>query len=616
MSVIPESDSGADRAADAHPKDIRLELMKILSLLVVFLFTATASEPAAARDEAEPVIRYDAIHHAVIDTEGMVATQNAIATRIGAEVLAAGGNAVDAAVAVGFALAVTLPRAGNLGGGGFMLIHLAEDERTVAIDYREMAPAAATRDMFLDASGEPDPGASRFSHLASGVPGTVAGLHHALERYGTLPWDEIIEPAIRLAERGFVVSYDLEESLDRRGGRLLDNPAAAAVFYKKDGSAYRQGDVLRQRDLAGSLRLIAEEGPDAFYRGEIAERIAREMGENGGLIALEDLTAYRALEREPVRGEYRGREVVSMPPPSSGGVHVIQMLNVLERFDLAAMGYGSADALHLLTEAMRLAYADRSKHLGDPDHYDVPVAWLTSAGYAEALAARIDPARATPSAEVAPGVVPRPESPDTTHYSVMDRMGNVVANTYTLNFSYGSGVMVPGTGILLNNEMDDFSAKPGAPNAFGLLGGEANAVAPGKRPLSSMMPTIVFEDGRPLLATGTPGGSRIISTVLQQLVHLIDFDMNLADATGMPRIHHQWYPDRLFVEPGFSPDTLAILRARGHDIAQTPWTMGSLQSVGARNGVLYGVSDPRRPGAASMGPTDVRCLQARVACAR
>jgi len=591
------------------PARFALTFAVALAALVALAPALEAREPAG-----EPIIRYDAIHHPVIDAEGMVASQNAIATEVGARILADGGNAVDAAVAVGFTLAVTLPRAGNLGGGGFMLIHLAEEERTVAIDYREMAPAAAGRDMYLDAEGNVDKEASRFSHRASGVPGTVAGMHHALTRYGTMSWPEVIAPAIELARDGFLVSHDMAWSLQRWSERLLRHPATAATYFKPDGSAWQRGERFRQPDLAATLALIAREGPAAFYEGGIAERIAAEMQANGGLISLDDLAGYRVVEREPVVGEYRGHRVALMPPPSSGGVHIVQMLNVLERFPVADLGYGSADGLHLLAEAMRRAYADRAKHLGDPDYYDVPVDWLTGAAYAKELAAGIQMQKATPSTEIRPGTAPPAESRDTTHYSVMDADGNAVSNTYTLNFSYGSGITIPGTGILMNNEMDDFSAKPGVPNAFGLLGGEANAIEPGKRPLSSMTPTLVFRDGEPLLATGTPGGSRIITTVLQQLVNVIDHGMGIADATHAPRVHHQWMPDVLGIEPGFSPDTLALLRARGHELADARWSMGSLQSVMYRDGYFYGVSDPRRPDAASMGPALVRCLAAGQAC--
>lgn len=563
----------------------------------------TASLLAAAPVPAqEPVIRYADLRHPVFGPAGMVAAQNAIAANVGADILADGGNAVDAAVAVGFALAVTLPRAGNIGGGGFMLVYDAERDETIAIDYREMAPVKATRDMFLDDDGNVDQTRSRFSHLSAGVPGTVAGLWLAHERFGRLPWQRLVEPAIRLARDGFAVNYDLAGLLEFRQERLCRQAAACAYLYKQDGEPYRAGELLVQRDLAGTLKLIAEDGPDAFYRGRIAEQIVAEMRRGGGLIDAESLAAYRAVIREPVVGSYRGVDIVTMPPPSSGGVHLVQMLNVLERFDVAAMGAGSADAVHLLAEAARLAFADRSQHLGDPDYFDVPGAWLTSKDYGATLAGRIDMQRATPSVDVAPGVVPAAESEDTTHYSVIDADGNVVSNTYTLNFSFGSGIAVAGAGFFMNNEMDDFVAKPGVPNAFGLLGGEANAIETGKRPLSSMTPTIVFKDGEPWFATGSPGGSRIITTVLQMIVNVVDHEMNIAEASAAPRMHHQWYPDKLQLEDGFSPDTIRILEARGHTIASSQFSMGSLQTVSLRDGVFRGASDPRRPNAGSIAP--------------
>ncbi len=566
-------------------------------LIRIFILLSLATSPPVFA--AEPVVRYEDLRHPVFGPAGMVAAQNAIAAKVGADILADGGNAVDAAVGVGFALAVTLPRAGNLGGGGFMLVHDTAGRENVAIDYREMAPRQATRDMFLDAEGNVDQDRSRFSHLSAGVPGTVAGFWLAHQRYGSLPWPQLVEPAIRLARDGFPVSYDLAGLLEFRRERLCRHAAGCAYLYKPDGEPYAPGELLVQADLASTLQLIAEQGPKAFYEGEIAEKIVAEMQRGGGLIDAESLADYRAVVREPVTGSYRGYEIVTMPPPSSGGVHILQMLNTLEHFDIAAMGAGSADAVHLLAEVMRLAFADRSKHLGDPDYYDVPVDWLTSADYAKRLASSIDLARARPSADVAPGIPVAAESEDTTHFSIIDASGNVVSNTYTLNFSFGSGIAVSGAGFFLNNEMDDFVAKPGVPNAFGLLGGEANTIQRGKRPLSSMTPTIVFADGEPWFATGSPGGSRIITTVLQVIVNTIDHGMNLAEASAAPRLHHQWYPDRLQLEDGFSPDTIRILESRGHDIAGTQFSMGSVQSVGVKDGVFRGASDPRRPNAGS-----------------
>lgn len=538
--------------------------------------------------------------HPVLGRSGMVASQEANATRVGLDILQRGGNAVDAAVAVGFALAATLPRAGNLGGGGFMMIHDAKTGRTVAIDYRETAPAAATRDMYLDAAGEVDNEAFRYSHKAIGVPGTVAGLTLALRKYGTMTLKDVMAPALRLAGDGFLVSNDMARQLERRKKRLAQWAATREVFFGDDDAPLKAGDRLVQSDLAESLKAISEQGPDAFYRGVIAKRIVAEMEANGGIMTLEDLAGYTPVEREAVRGTYRGYEIRSMPPPSSGGVHIVQILNMLEGYDLAALGHNSADGLHLMAEAMRRAYADRSKHLGDPGYWRVPVSGLVSKEYAALLRRGINPERATPSTDVLPGDPLPYEGPNTTHYTVMDRFGNTVSNTYTLNFAYGTGIVAAGTGILLNNEMADFSAKPGVPNPYGLIGGDANAVGGGKRPLSSMSPTIVLKDGKVLLATGSPGGSRIITTVLQLLINVIDHRMNIAEATHAPRVHHQWLPDMLRIEEGVSSDTQRLLRAKGHTLKQGR-PMGSLQSIMRVDGVLYGASDPRRPDALTLG---------------
>lgn len=540
------------------------------------------------------------IFHPVFAVNGMVASQEERATRIGVAVLEDGGNAVDAAVAVGFALAVTLPRAGNLGGGGFMLIHEAGSGKTHALDYRETAPASSTRNMFLDEKGGVNEQKSRSSRFAVGVPGTVAGLVLALDRFGTMSLDRVIAPAIRLAEKGMVVSTDLSESLEARKDRLMANPAAARIFFRPDGTPYRAGDLLVQSDLAWSLKQIAAEGARAFYLGKIAERVVEDMQNNGGPITAADLADYRAVLRAPVTGSYRGYEIRSMPPPSSGGVHLLQILNILEGFPIGFLGHNSADTIHLMAEAMKLAYADRSMHLGDPDFWKVPVEGLTSKAYADILRKKIRLDRVRPSYTIGPGNPLPYESGETTHFSVMDRAGNAVSNTYTINFSYGSGIVAEGTGILLNNEMDDFSSKPGVPNAYGLIGGEANAVAPRKRPLSSMTPTIVLKDGRPFLATGSPGGSRIITTTLQIILNVIDHGLNIAAATAAPRVHHQWLPDELRVETGLSVDTLDLLRARGHEIVEKN-AMGSTQSVLRIEEGFLGASDPRRPGALAAG---------------
>lgn len=575
------------------------------SLLVAFVATLISAQAAAQVAEA-PIVRYDARAHPTFGPAGMVASQNYLSSEVGAEILEAGGNAVDAAVAVGFSLAVTLPRAGNLGGGGFMLIHDTASGTDVAIDYREMAPIGATRDMYLDENGDVDNELARFSHLSSGVPGTVAGLYKAHSEFGRLPWKRLLQPAIQQAREGVTMTYDLAGLLRARRDRLCMDEAACGYFYKDGGVPYEPGELWVQEDLAATLERIADDGPAGFYAGETARLIAAEMARGGGLVDERSLAAYKPAVREPVRGTYRGYEIITMPPPSSGGVHIIQMLNILENFPVAELGAGSADNVHLLAEAARLAYADRSLYLGDPDFVEVPVGWLTSKAYAKQLAETIDMKVARKSEDVAPGVVPVPESPDTTHFSVIDDEGIIVSNTYTLNFSYGSAIAVDGAGFLLNNEMDDFAAKTGVPNAYGLLGGDANSIAAGKRPLSSMTPTIVLKDGEPWFATGSPGGSRIITTVLQVVVNAIDHGMNLAEASAAPRMHHQWYPDVLQLEPGFSPDTIKLLTERGHDVRRSNYTMGSVQSVGFRDGVYRGASDTRRPNAASSAPAETR----------
>ncbi len=579
------------------PSSLKYAIGAMLTLGIAS--TSLSIQAASHVNEGSAIIRYDTIHHPVIGQNGMVSSQRMLASQIGANILRQGGNAVDAAVATGIALAVTLPRAGNLGGGGFMLIHLAQQNKTIALDYREMAPKKAHRDMFLDANGNVDNRKARFSHLSSGVPGTVAGLSHALEKYGTMSWQQVIAPAIKLAEQGILVSYDLSENLKSRHGWLTANAATKKAYYKKNGLPYEPGEILIQPDLAWSLKQLAENGPSAFYQGEIAKKIVAEMQNNNGLITLDDLANYRVAEREAITTTYRGYKVASMPPTSSGGIHIAQMLNILENFPLKKMGAGSADATHLLSEVMKLAYADRSEHLGDPEHFDVPIKGLTSKSYAKKLANSISLSKAMPSSQIKPGNPAPYESPDTTHFSVMDAQGNAVSNTYTLNFSYGSGIVIPGTGILMNNEMDDFSSKPGVPNAFGLVGGEANAIQPTKRPLSSMTPTMIFKDDKPYVVTGSPGGSRIITTVLQVLVNVMDHDMNIAAAVHAPRIHHQWLPDQLELEPGYSPDTIKLLKAKGQNVKSSR-TMGSVQSIMYNNGLFYGVSDPRRPDAGTV----------------
>jgi gamma-glutamyltranspeptidase/glutathione hydrolase len=531
---------------------------------------------------------------------GMVVAQEKYAARIGVEVLRRGGNAVDAAVAVGFAMAVTYPRAGNIGGGGFMVIHLAKRNEQFAIDYRETAPAATTQSMYLDERGEPDQQKLRELGSAIGVPGTVAGLALALEKYGSGKFTlaNLIAPSITMARDGIPVDDDLADSLPYAQEMFARWPASAKIFLRRDGKVLGPGDRLVQRDLAATLQAIARGGPRAFYEGPVAEKLAAAVRAAGGVMTADDLKNYRAVERTPVRGTYRGYDVISMPPPSSGGVLLLQMLNVLEGFKLRA---NDAASLHLMIETMKRAYADRAQFLGDPDTVKVPVAGLTSKRYAEALRGSIDPDRATPSRDIRPGDPAAFGGDNTTHYSVVDRFGNVVANTYTLNLSYGMGLIAEGTGVLLNNELDDFAAKPGAPNAFGLVGlNMANAPAPGKRPLSSMTPTIVLKDGKPVLVTGSPGGSRIITAVLQIIINTLDLNMNVADAVAAPRIHHQWLPDEVWAERGLPSGLLRALEERGHKIVPRIWGT-SANSIRITPRALIGAADTRTRGAQAAG---------------
>jgi len=575
--------------------------MRLLHSFLIVFVTALASLPSSNASAQQQVLyAQDAVFAPTIARNGMVVSEEAIASQVGADILKRGGNAVDAAVAVGFALAVVLPEAGNLGGGGFMLVHLREQNKTVAIDYRETAPAAATRDMFVQANGEVDSDALNFGYTGVGVPGSVAGLTHALARYGTMKLPDVIAPAIKLASAGFILKPSHENTLRNAQERLGRNANSRKIFLKADGSVPRFGERLVQKDLAWSLTQIASDGAKAFYEGAIGARLIADIQAHGGVMTRADLKNYRVIEREPVHGTYRGYDIFSMPPPSSGGVHLIEILNVLEGYPLAEWGQNSAATMHVMIEAERRAYADRSKYLGDPDFVSVPVAQLTSKKYADDLRKQISLERATPSSEVAPGNLAPYESTQTTHFSVIDRWGNAVSNTYTLNYGYGSGITAAGTGILLNNEMDDFSAKPGAPNAYGLVGAEANAVGPHKRPLSSMTPTLVFKDGKLLMATGSPGGSTIITVVLQTIVNVIDYQQNIASAVSAPRFHHQWQPDNVRVEQGISPDTIALLRAKGHDV-QIGRPLGRCESIMWDNGLFYGAVDPRARSGGAVG---------------
>lgn len=539
-----------------------------------------------------------ALANTVSGNNGVVTSRSQIASDVGVEILQQGGNAIDAAVAVGFALAVTHPSAGNIGGGGFMVIKL-DDGTVVTQDHREKAPAAAFRDMFLDTAGNVDRRKSLYSAQASGVPGSVAGMLDALERYGFMSREAVMAPAIRLAEQGFPLSQDLANDFDRVADSMSGYPASTAIFTN-NGQPWQAGDLWVQSDLAESLKRISEQGKDGFYRGRTADLLVAEMRRLGGMITHEDLQAYDVQWREAISGSYRGYDIWSMPPPSSGGALVVQMLNMLEPYDLGTLGWGSASTIHLMVEAQRRAYADRAEHMGDPDFYPVPLAMLTNKDYARERFADFNPAQASLSEDIGAGNWPM-ESTETTHYSVMDKDGIAVSVTTTLNLGYGNRIVVPGAGFLLNNEMDDFSALPGTPNAYGLLGDEANKIEPGKRMLSSMTPTIVTRDGQTVLVTGSPGGSTIINTVFQVILNTLDHGMGIEEAVASPRIHHQWQPDIVRFEPGaFVDGAQEQLESMGHtELRPGGYGIGDANSILVRDGVMHGASDPRNDGGAS-----------------
>lgn len=581
-------------------------IVSFIATTIVGLILAISSQAFVSENVNNFFLDKNSRFHPVVSSLGMVVSQEAIASQVGADILKAGGNAIDAAVATGFALAVTLPRAGNLGGGGFMLVHLAKKNKTIAIDYREMAPFDAHRDMFLDSRGNVDNEKARFSAQSSGVPGTVSGLLYALDKYGSMSISEVLKPAIQLASHGFIVNHDLADSLRLSAKRLQKHKATNDYFYKTDGKYYFPGDILVQSDLSLTLKRISQQGVTGFYQGKTADLIVKQMQRSGGLISKEDLANYRVVERQPVCGSFKENSICAMPPPSSGGIHLIQMLNILENFDLENMGHNSAAYMHHLIEAMRSAYADRSLYLGDPDFTPVPVKQLIDKTYAKSLSEQINQNKARRSKDVYPGLdkwaaSQSYESEETTHFSVWDKQGNIVSNTYTLNFAYGNGIAVEGAGFLLNNEMDDFSAKPGSANGYGLIGGTANAIQPKKRPLSSMTPTIVFDvNGKPSLATGTPGGSTIITIMLQMILNISEFNMGITEATAAPRLHHQWLPDMAYFENGFSSDSLILLKKMGHKISPQSRVLGSTQSIAVKSNILVGSADPRRQGAAAV----------------
>jgi gamma-glutamyltranspeptidase/glutathione hydrolase len=550
--------------------------LRVLSLVLVFLLVmpqAEARQPVYAR-------------------EAMVVAQEEHAADVGLAVLRSGGNAVDAAVAVGFALAVTHPYAGNIGGGGFMLIRLA-DGRTTFIDFRERAPAKASRNMYLDGTGKPTE-ESIVGWRASAVPGTVRGLELAHKRYGRKPWAELVKPAVDLATNGFPVSYPQMDSWRHYASLLAQFPESKRIFLK-GGAYYDWQEIFRQPELALTLDRIARLGASDFYDGKTAHLLAATMAEQGGLITLADLHDYQAVERKPLEGDYKGYHIIAAPPPSSGGVGLLQMLGMLNATGYERTGPGSAETFHYLAEVMRRYYADRNEYLGDPDFVKNPISLVLDPAYVRARRETINPERATPSDEVNPGLPVGSEGSDTTHFSIVDEQGNAVAVTYTLNSAYGSGVTVAGAGFLLNDQMDDFAAKPGTPNKFGLVQGAKNAIAPGKRPLSSMTPTIILKNDKPFLVLGAPGGSTITTAVLQVIINIIDFGMNVQDAIDFPRIHHQWKPDRLDYESGVSPDTIMLLKGMGHQVEEAhPRVQARVEAILISSGWLQGGHDGRR----------------------
>ena len=530
---------------------------------------------------------------------GMITTQHFLATHVGEKILNKGGNAYDASIAIAFTLAVVLPRAGNIGGGGFMVIYDQDTQKSYSIDYREKAPQLSQRDMYLQENGAfNNQKLSTFGYLSSGVPGTVAGLWEVHKKFGSLPWEMLLEDAIYYAKNGFLITDFMADVLYEYNEKLSYFDETKAIFQKNYPNF--KDKKLIQNDLANTLKIIANKGRDGFYKGEIAKKISSAMKDNGGLISLYDLENYEPVWREPLQSEYRGAQIITMGPPSSGGVHIIQMLNILQNYDINALGHNSSDYINLLTEVMKHAYADRSKYLGDPDFYDVPVNKLTSPLYAKTIFNKIKLGTSLNSSKILPGMYMDDESHETTHFSVADKYGNVISSTYTLNSTFGSGVVIKDTGILMNNEMDDFSAAPGIPNQFGLLGAKANEIVPFKRPLSSMTPTIVMKDGKLFFTTGSPGGSRIISAVLQSILNIIDFEMNLEEATFAKRIHHQWQPDILEIEFSISENMFEELESIGYKVkVSKPLTC--IQTIMLNGNTFSGYGDFRRPDAYASG---------------
>ena len=565
--------------------------MRILHLLSIFWLSISLSANL-------PVLNKESITHPVVGLEGMVVTQHYLASEVGESILNKGGNAYDATIAVAFALAVVLPRAGNIGGGGFTVLYNSSDESFQSLDYREKAPLAASKNMYLDKNGEVISNLSTLGYKAIAVPGTVDGMWELHKRYGSMDWKELILPSIKLAKEGFKVSPLMADTLNRNYKSLSKFTETKKIFFQENPVKFNS--LLIQKDLAKTLEKISNNGRNGFYKGDVARKIVADMKRNDGLITLDDLENYKSKWRKPLIRKYKNFEVITMPPPSSGGLHLIQMLNILENFNLKSMKHNSPSYVLLLNEVMKYAYADRSQYLGDPDYVDVPVNKLISKGYAENISKKITIDRVTQSDDIKAGMYIDLESDETTHFSIADKYGNLVSTTYTLNSSFGSKVVIAKTGILMNNEMDDFSSAPGVPNQFGLLGGKFNEIQPSKRPLSSMTPTIVFKNNSPFLVMGTPGGSRIITAVLQNFLNIAEFEMNLADSINKPRVHQQWYPDLLFKEKGFDELHAEKITELGQEVYfMNPGT--ALESIMIKNNYFYGYGDTRRPDSKAIG---------------
>ena len=565
--------------------------MRILHLFSIFWLSISLSANS-------PVLNKESITHPEVGLEGMVVTQHYLASEVGEAILNKGGNAYDATIAVAFALAVVLPRAGNIGGGGFTVLYNSSDESFQSLDYREKAPLAASKNMYLDKNGDVISNLSTLGYKAIAVPGTVDGMWELHKKYGSMDWKELIVPSIKLAKEGFKVSPLMADTLNRNYKSLSKFSETKKIFFQENPVKFNS--LLIQKDLAKTLEKISNNGRNGFYKGDVAQKIVADMKRNDGLITFDDLENYKSKWRKPLIRKYKNFEVITMPPPSSGGLHLIQMLNILENFDLKSMKHNSPSYVLLLNEVMKYAYADRSQYLGDPDYVDVPVNKLISKDYAESISKKITIDSVTQSDDIKAGMYIDLESDETTHFSIADKYGNLVSTTYTLNSSFGSKVVIAKTGILMNNEMDDFSSAPGVPNQFGLLGGKFNEIQPSKRPLSSMTPTIVFKNNSPFLIMGTPGGSRIITAVLQNFLNIAEFEMNLADSINKPRVHQQWYPDLLFLEKGFDELHAEKITELGQEVYfMDPGT--ALESIMIKNNYFYGYGDTRRPDSKAIG---------------